>query len=371
MDLSKAFDALPHGLLIAKLNAYGVSKSACKMICSYLHYRKQRVKLPNAKSDWQIVKRGVPQGSVLGPLLFNIFKNDIFYFLDGMCSLYNYADDDTISHSDHDITNLQHKLSKASVTAVKWFHQNGMQANAPKFQVAFFTRAKDLHGIKVSMNDVVLSSQSHVKLLGVTVDGKLTFDRHVAEICKRAGIHVNGLYRLATYLPKESLMKIYVSFVVPNFLYCPLSWHFCSQSNSKKLEKVQERAFRIILNDLDSSYKGMLEKTKSQSLYINRLRLIMIEIFKALNGLTPEFVKELFTPKLQNYELRDDNLLVTPPFQTIRFGKNSLVYYGSFLWNTLGNMYKNAECLDEFKKNIKNWKGPPCACGCCLLCLYG
>jgi hypothetical protein len=246
-----------------------------------------------------------------------------------------------------------------------------MQANAPKFQVAFFTRAKDVHVIKVSMNDVVLSSQSHVKLLGVTVDGKLTFDRHVAEICKRAAIQVNGLYRLATYLPKESLMKIYVSFVVPNFLYCPLSWHFCSQSNSKKLEKVQERAFRIILNDLDSSYKGMLEKTKSQSLYINRLRLIMIEIFKSLNGLAPEFVKDLFAPKPQNYELRDDNLLVTPPFQTIRFGKNSLVYYGSFLWNTLGNMYKNAECLDEFKKNIKNWKGPPCACGCCLLCLYG
>ena len=97
MDLSKAFDCLPHGLLIAKLHAYGLTLPACKLLASYLSDRKQRVKIGNDRSKWRPLEKGVPQGSILGPLLFNIFINDMFYFIE-KCVLYNFADDNSLSN---------------------------------------------------------------------------------------------------------------------------------------------------------------------------------------------------------------------------------------------------------------------------------
>ena len=129
VDLSKAFDCLQHSLIIAKLHAYGLSFDSCELLSSYLGDRVQSVKIENTRSPW---KYGVPQCSILGPLLFNILINDMFFFIDH-CTLYNYADDNSMSVSSENIQRVISLLQNDCKKAVQWFTSNGMQANPQNF----------------------------------------------------------------------------------------------------------------------------------------------------------------------------------------------------------------------------------------------
>ena len=128
MDLSKAFDCIPHELLIAKLNAYGFSKTSLKLIYSYLKGRQQSVKINGDYSSWKEILTGVPQVSVLGTLLFNIFINDIFFFLQSS-EIYNYADDNTLYIADTNIDTIISKLESDISILDIWFKNNGMLLN--------------------------------------------------------------------------------------------------------------------------------------------------------------------------------------------------------------------------------------------------
>ncbi len=196
-DLIKAFDALPHGLMIAKL------------IGSYLSSRQQRVKVGGDKGEWQYLKCWAPQGSVLGPLLFNIFQNDFLFFFVNLCILYIYADDNTLSKIAKDVKMLKYKLSIASETAFKWFKDNVMKANAPKFQVACFSRDKEIEGITINLECFQLHSNEYRKLLGVHVDRYFTFNHHLSELCRKATRQVNCLMQLSTMLSVQSKLTIF------------------------------------------------------------------------------------------------------------------------------------------------------------------
>ncbi len=176
----------------------------------------------------------------------------MFYFLVSLCILFNYADDNTLSKSDKDVKLLEYKLSIASQTAIKWFQDNFMKANAQKFQVAFSSRDKEIEGVTINLEGVQLHSNECTKLLGVHVDRYFTFNHHVLELCRKAARQVNCLMRLSTMLPMESKLTIVNAFIVSNFLYCPVVWHMCSKSDTGKVEKVLERAYienlKLIIN---------------------------------------------------------------------------------------------------------------------------
>ena len=150
MDLSKAFDCLPHCLTICKMYSYGVSREACTLIASYLRDRKQRIKLVNTRSEWTELLKGVPQGSILGPLIFNIFLNDIFYFV-SEDDFYNYADDNCISVSHKDISVLSTQLENETQVMAKWFADNSMKANADKFQGIVLPGSRNNTNVQVSL----------------------------------------------------------------------------------------------------------------------------------------------------------------------------------------------------------------------------
>ena len=133
VDLNKAFDSLLYRLLLTKMHAYGVSNQSCELIRHYLKGR-QCVKSGTVKSNWCELRKGFPQGSILWSLLCNIFINDFFYFLVHLCTLYNFADDISISHSHQHIAELKLRLEMSADVAIEWFRNNNMQATPLKFQ---------------------------------------------------------------------------------------------------------------------------------------------------------------------------------------------------------------------------------------------
>ena len=131
-DLSKAFDCIPHDMIIDKLAAYGIERETLRLIYSYLKGRKQCVKINNTYSDYNEIISGVPQGSILGPILFNLSINDLFFFIE-IASIHNFADDNTLSAVGETLSKLIGTLESKSNIAIDWFTKNDMIINAGKF----------------------------------------------------------------------------------------------------------------------------------------------------------------------------------------------------------------------------------------------
>ena len=213
MDLSKAFDTINHELLIAKLYAYGFSKDSLKIISSYMSDCWQRTKIDKSFSSWSALLKGVPQGSVLGPILFNIYLNDIFYFLN--CNICNIADDTTPYVCNKNLDFVLEQLELQSNIAIKWFEDNYMKINASKCHL-FVSGNKCEHMWARVGNDLIWESRT-IKLLGITIDNELKFDVHISNICKKAQRKLTILMRLKKYLDFEKLRILFKTFFESQF----------------------------------------------------------------------------------------------------------------------------------------------------------
>ena len=166
MDLSKALDCISHDLLIAKLHAYGFDKPCLKLMHSYLNSRKQKVKINSDFSTWREIISGVPQGSVLGPLLFNIFINDLFLFVvnSDVC---NFADDNTLSIADLSIDEIINRLQGDIHILQKWFHDNGMLLNKTKckFLIVESSKSRRNESAEIKIHDQIIVENKEGKHL--------------------------------------------------------------------------------------------------------------------------------------------------------------------------------------------------------------
>ena len=169
MDLFKAFDCFPHSLIEARLKAYGLSNNAINLISSYLADRKQCVQIGTSWSTLQNISKGVPQGSMLCPLIFNIFLNDIFNFINE-AKLFNYADDNTLSHSHPDFATLIAVLERESAKLNEWFASNQMKANPDKFQALAVGESTFEKKPIFRIGEAQIGCETTVKLLGVEID---------------------------------------------------------------------------------------------------------------------------------------------------------------------------------------------------------
>ena len=270
-DLSKAFDCLSHNLLIAKLAAYGFDENSLLYIQSYLYNRKQRTKVKLSFSSWKSIKIGVPQGSVLGPLLFNIFINDIFLFIKDT-KITNYADDNTLYTTQSNISDLIKILEKDTCTVLKWFNINEMKPNEAKSDLL----VSNLENISIKLGDETINASTSVKLLGITIDNKTNFTEHITIICKKANQKLHALSRVARFINKDKLKIIMKAFFESQFNYCPLVWMFHTRILNNKINKLHERALRIVYKNSNLSFQELLELDGSFFIHHRNLQKLAV-----------------------------------------------------------------------------------------------
>ena len=360
-DLSKAFDCLNHELLIAKLNAYGFGMAALKLLYSYLKERKQRTKIGTSYSTWKEVKFGVPQGSILGPLLFNIFLNDMFYSIKEV-KIANYADDNTTYSTDKDMTDLLGKLENETSILLEWFKVNEMKSNEDKCHLLFVNHQDD---VSVKLGNEIIAGSPSIDLLGVKIDSTLNFNEHVSKLCKKGNQKLHALARISKYLSKDKLRIIMKTFIISQFNYCPLTWMFHNRTLNNKINKLHERALRIAYDNDSLSFEELLELDNSMTVHQRNLQKLAIEMYKIKNDLSPIHMQGIFNEHVNTHDLRNNRCWDIMRVRTVHYGTETVRYRGPKTWEMLPQIIKASKTLQEFKNKIKLWKPNDCTCRLC------
>ena len=361
IDLSKAFDCLPHDLLLAKLSAYGVGENSVKLIRHYLTNRMHRVRIGSYFSSWLEILLGVPQGSILGPLLFNIFINDLLYDFNDIT---NFADDNTIfdckPNLDDIITNLTLKLD----SILNWFRFNSMVANPSKFQLIFPGTSNA--NISIECGNISIKSVEVVKLLGVQIDSKLSFLPHVKELCKKSNQKIRALRRIRPFITKNKAKLLVNSYILSPFQYCPLIWMFCGKEGNRLVQQCHFRALKVLTNVSNRCYEDLLLDCNSVNIHVRNLRYLAIEVYKSLNGLSAPIMQNIFTEKQSNYDLRSGKSLAIPSYAKYNttFGTNTFDFRAVMTWVNLPAKIKCQESLSLFKLALTRIV-PKCGCKNC------
>ena len=312
-DLSKAFDCLSHDLIIAKLNAYGFGLSTLNLMQSYLSERKQRTKVNQDYSSWEEILFGVPQGFVLGPILFNIFLSDLFLILNNI-DFTSYADDNTIYTTGENIDEVIFSLQESFKKLFKCFTDNQVKTNEDKCHLIVSTT----EATEIRIGDYSIKSSDNEKLLGVYIDNKLNFDYHVDQLCKKANKKLRALARVTPYMNLEKKKIVMNSFFNAQFNYCPLIWMLHSRKNNNKIKYLHERCLRLFYSDKKSSYENPLEKDHSVSIHHKNIQALAIEMFKVKNKLCPEITSNIFMERTNNhYNLRNPSYFITPQVNSV------------------------------------------------------
>ena len=242
-DVSKVFDCLDYELLIAKLNVYRFSLPALRLIHDYLSHRKQRTRVNNSYSKWLPVMFEVTQGSILGPLLFNIFLADLF-LIHSDIDIANFVHDNTPYLSAKNVEDVIESLERASLSLFRWFQNNLLKGNVGKCH--FLVSANKEASLHV--NTFKTKNDDCEKLLGVKFDSKLRFDQHVTDLCRKASRKIHALARVTPFMNLSKRHLLMNFFLKTPFNYCLLIRMCHSRENNKKINRLHEMCLRTIYN---------------------------------------------------------------------------------------------------------------------------
>ena len=256
LDISKGFDSLNTDILIQKLTSHGVSDSSISWFKSYLTGRNQIVKFNNISSQTNTVRLGVPQGTVLGPILFLIYVNDLSAFVKDVF-ITMYADDSSIVATGNSVAEASSNLNISLNKISQWFTRNRLLINASKSNVMVIgirNTTNHAQELNIKFDNNILQKVQHTKLLGIVIDENLSFNKHIDHLIKKISPKIAVLHRLRYRLPVSSLNQIYLAIVQSTFDYCLSVWGNTSKQNLKAIQCLQNRAARAVTGIFDYNY---------------------------------------------------------------------------------------------------------------------
>ncbi|MEW8547445.1 MAG: reverse transcriptase family protein [Candidatus Thiodiazotropha sp.] len=366
VDFRKAFDLVDHKILMHKLRLYKCSEKALSWFESYLTNRNQSVIISGTKSSKEPITYGVPQGSILGPLLFLIFINDLPLELKNtVASTDLYADDTTLYDVQLDRQILENNLQHALNVLDNWCKENGMVLNTDKTKVMLITSRQKRANLKdknisLKYNDFDLKITCSDKILGVHIDENLMWNDQFQFLTRKVSSNLWLLSQIRSYLSIEHRLLFYNAYIKTHFDYCSIIWGNSSNINLSKITKLQRRACKIILGSEYTNLEEARARLKilsfDESVFLQKAKTM----YKIVYDIAPQYLSDLFQLRGTNANdtvnlrsISNMNLIIPKP--KINLFKNSLSYSGALVWNSIPLEIKKAPTLKLFVNRCTNW----------------
>ena len=353
-DVRKAFDSVPHAPLLEKLAGIGLNPYIIRWIKSYLTDRKQFVVVDGSSSESLQVLSGVPQGSVLGPLLFVVYINDVVQQISNQSKINLFADDIAlyrIIRSPDDYIFLQSDVNAVSSCLTSKY----LNLNISKCCYLLLSR-KRCHSIpppNLTLNNAILARVTSYKYLGVLITTNLMWSAHISNICNKTRRLIGILYRkFYKHSSSNTMLRLYSSFIRPHLEYATPAWDPFLKKDIDLIENVQRFALKVCTKSWDASYTSLLEATHLPSLQTRRTHAKLCNLFKIVNSLT--FYPDAPTQyRQQPYPSRSVHSSALVPLQC-----HSLQYQSSFFpssisaWNSLPQDIVSNQTIPSFKRGL-------------------
>ncbi len=361
IDLSKAFASIDHAIMSEKLAKMGFRLGPIKWFESYLTGRRQVTRVNSNLSSETVTSCGVPQGSILGPLLFICYTNDLPSHLQYTRPSI-YADDTALLSFGSSVTEIELNLQSDINILHRWFDANKLSLNRSKSKAMLFCsnrhRDKDTQ-LNVTIDGEVLETVTSFKYLGMELDNHLSFSNHVDRVCGKVSQRTGLLWRVRPFISQNLAKQLYTSLIEPHFIYLDYIYDGCSKGASNKLQICQNNALRAVMRtDSRHSTQALHTDTNTEWLDIMRKKSTCLQVFKSLNNHNPDKINNMFAYTCQTRHLRshDSQTLARPRTRTVKADSNIRVR-GAVYWSDLDTTVQKSTSVANFKNRIKKFEG--------------